>query len=271
MTAHRWLLASVLLPALALSITACHKRAGTSDSASAPAIQQAATRTQESISASEPGADRGDVSLERMATMPESAQLPAGRWKAGAHYQPVVPAQPTSAPAGQVEVIEFFWYGSQACARLELALADWQARKPPYIKFLRIPVVWGQGPQRAHAQLFYTLEALGKLETLHAAVFDAVQKGNNPLVAESEAKTLQLQLQFAKSQGIDEAAFRKAYDSPAVLSAMQRADEFTRRYGIDAAPRFAVNGKYLLVGGQGSSADNALQIIDDLAASEKKR
>jgi len=267
MTAHRWLLASVLLPVLALSVTACHKRSGSTDAASAPAIQQAATRTQESISASEPGADRGDVSLERMATLPESAQLPAGRWKAGVHFQPVVPAQPTSAPAGQVEVLEFFWYGCPHCYRLEPALAEWQSRKAPWIRFVRIPVIWGQGPQRAHAQLYYTLEALGQLDALHAAAFDAVQKGNSPLVAETEARTLQLQLQFAKSQGIDESAFRKAYDSPAVRAAMQRADDFTRRYGVDAVPRFVVNGKYLLVAGM----DTTLQVVDDLAASEKKR
>ncbi|MEY4761886.1 MAG: hypothetical protein RLZZ200_1742 [Pseudomonadota bacterium] len=270
MAASHRLIASVLVPLLSLTVTACQKR-GEPDAASAPAIQQAATRTQESISASEPGADRGDVSLERMATLPESAQLPAGRWKPGIHYQPIVPAQPTSAPAGQVEVLEFFWYGSQNSYRLEPAIEAWQAQKAPWIKFLRMPVVWSQGPQQAHARLYYTLEALGKLDALHGAVFDTVQKGGNPLVAESDARTLQLQAQFARSQGIDEADFRKAWDSPAVLAALQRADEFTRRLGIDGVPRIVVNGKYLLVAGTEGTGDSPLQIVDDLAAAEKKR
>ena len=70
----RWLLAAVLVPALALS--ACSKNGEPVGTAATPAIQKAATRTQESVSALEPGADRGDVSLERMVA---SCRAVAGR------------------------------------------------------------------------------------------------------------------------------------------------------------------------------------------------
>src|SRR6187549_2428958 len=53
-------------------------------------LKQAATATQESAGAD---AEPGDTSLERIAAMPESQQLPGGRWKAGTHYKPIVPAQ----------------------------------------------------------------------------------------------------------------------------------------------------------------------------------
>jgi thiol:disulfide interchange protein DsbA len=268
-TTSRWLLAAVLVPALALS--ACGRHGGSSGTTATPAIQQAATRTQESLSAADPGADRGDVSLERMAVLPESAQLPGGRWKAGVNYQPVVPTQPTSAPAGQVEVLEVFWYGCGHCYALDPSIARWLTTKPPYIKFVRVPVIWGQGPQRAHARLYYTLEALGKAEALHAAVFDSVQKGSNLLVDADEARTLQLQLQFATSQGISEADFRREYNGPAVQSALQKADELVRRYNVDSVPRIVVNGKYQTDVGMAGGAEALLQLVNDLSASEKKR
>ena len=265
----RWLLAAVLVPAVALA--ACTPRGAPSGTQSTPAIQQAATRTQESVSAAEPGADRGDVSLERMAALPESAQLPGGRWKAGTHYQPVVPTQPTGAPVGQVEVLEVFWYGCGHCYALDPAVNRWLAGKAPWIKFVRVPVIWGQGPQRAHARLYYTLEALGKADALHAAVFDSVQKSGNLLVDADEGRTLQLQLQFAKAHGISEADFRREYDGAAVQAALQRADEIVRRYNVDSVPRLIVNGKYQTDVGMAGGAEALLQLVDDLAATEKKR
>src|SRR5262245_14154839 len=96
-----------LLVALAALTAACSQQpaetAATAPEAQAPAaepakgaaptqaeIKQAADATQESAGASE---SPGDASLERMAAMPENAQLPAGRWRAGTHYLPIVPAQ----------------------------------------------------------------------------------------------------------------------------------------------------------------------------------
>lgn len=265
----RWLLIAVLVSSLA----ACGRGAAPPTAANAtqppPAARKAAAASQETTG--EPGADRGDVSLERMAAMPDAEQLPAGRWKAGVNYLPVVPTQTTGAEPGQVEVLELFWYGCGRCYALDPALERWRQSKASYIKFVRVPVTWGQGPQRAQARLFYTLEALDKLDALHAAVFDTVQKGSNLLVDADEARTLQLQLQFAKSQGIPEADYRRGYDSDAVNAALQRADELTRRYDVDTVPRLIVNGKYqtdaVMAGGQ----EQLLQLVDDLAASEKKR
>ena len=265
----RWLLAAVLVPALLL--TACGKRGEPSGTKPTASIQQAATRTQESLSAADPGADRGDVSLERMAVLPESAQLPGGRWKSGVHYQVVMPTQPTAAAIGQVEVLEVFWYGCGHCFALEPPLTRWLGGKASYIKFTRVPVIWGQGPQRAHARLFYTLEALGKAEELHAAVFDSVQKGGNLLVDADEGRTLQLQLQFAKAHGIPEADFRREYDGPTVQAALRRADELVRRYNVDSVPRIVINGKYQSDVGMAGGAEPLLQLVDDFAATEKKR
>ena len=264
-----WLLVAVL----ALSLTACSRNGSTptSGTTSAPAAQEAAAPRAQTLAAPEPGADRGDASLERLTGLPESAQLPAGRWKAGVNYQPVVPAQATSATPGQVEVLEVFWYGCSHCYALDPVLERWRQTKPAYVKFVRVPVIWDQGPHRAHARLFYTLEALGKLDALHTLVFDTVQKGGNFLVDSDEAKTFRLQLAFAKSQGIAEADFTREYNGFYVGSALQRADDLTRRYSVDTVPRIVVNGKYQTDVGMAGSPEQLIQLINDLAAAEKKR
>jgi protein dithiol oxidoreductase (disulfide-forming) len=264
----RWL----LLALLASTLAACGRHgSGSSGTVSTPAIQQAATANQETSAPIEPGVDRGDAALERMTSLPESVQLAGGRWKPGVHYQPVVPSQPTSAEPGQVEVLEVFWYGCSHCYALDSFLERWKPSKPSYVKFVRVPVIWGQGPQRAHARLFYTLEALGRIDTLHATIFDAVQKGSNVLVDADEARTLQLQLDFARAQGIAESDFRREYAGATVSAALQHADELTRRYNVDSVPRLIINGKYQTDVGMAGGHEQLIQLINDLAAAEKKR
>jgi protein dithiol oxidoreductase (disulfide-forming) len=98
----------------------------------------------------------GTASLEQLAAMPAAQQLPDQRWKAGVNYEAVVPAQPTSAPPGKVEVLEFFWLGCPHCYALEPYIQKWLQQKPSYIQFVRVPVMWNPVHQ-LHAQLFYTL------------------------------------------------------------------------------------------------------------------
>jgi len=263
-----WLLVALL----ASGLVACGRNSAAPESSptATPPAQATAARP-DATAAAEPGADRSDVSLERLTALPDSAQLPGGRWKAGVNYEPVVPSQSTSAPPGQVEVLEVFWYGCGHCYALDPFLEHWRQGKPAGIKFVRVPVIWGQGPHRAHARLFYTLEALGKLDALHAATFDAVQKGSNSLVDADEAKTFQLQLAFAKSQGIAEADFTREYNGSYVNAALQRADDITRRYNVDSVPRIIVNGKYQTDVGMAGGHEQLIQLINDLAAAEKKR
>src|SRR5688572_21160864 len=177
-----------------------------------------ATAAQESLDAST-GEDQRDVSLERLAALPESQQLPGGRWKAGTHYTPIVPAQPTSVPAGKVEVVEFFWYGCQHCYALEPFIQSWIKNKPDFVQLVRVPIMWGP-PHRAHARLFYTLEALGRAD-LHPKVFETIHQRGNMLIANDESRSLAVGEDFAKANGIDGEAFRKAYTSFSVSSNLQ--------------------------------------------------
>jgi thiol:disulfide interchange protein DsbA len=255
-------------PLAAPAAPAAPDASASATAATPAALERAATANQETTE--EAGADRGDARLERIAALPESAQLPAGKWKAGTNYVPVTPAQPTTAEPGQVEVLEVFWYGCGHCYTLDPFLENWNKNKASYVKFVRVPVTWGP-VHRAHARLYYTLEALGKLETLHTVTFDEIHKRGNFLAANNEAQTRKLQTDFAKSQGISEAEFTRAYDSFGVNANLQRAEEITRRYRIEGVPVMFVNGKYQTDVAMGGGHGGLIELINDLAANEKRR
>jgi thiol:disulfide interchange protein DsbA len=233
----------------------------TAESAQATASQESTDETTAD--------DHADVALERLAAMPADQQLPGGKWKAGTNYTPLVPAQPTNVAPGKVEVVEVFWYGCPHCAALEPFIQSWMKNKPEYIEFVRVPVMWGP-VHRAHAKLFYLLRALNRAD-LDTKVFDIIHKDGNMLVSNDEQVTRKMQLDFLKTQGVSAEDFNKAWDSFTVNSGLQRAEQLTQRYKVNGVPLILVNGKYTTDVGQAGGAGQLLQLINDLAASEKKR
>ncbi|MGA1730246.1 MAG: hypothetical protein ACO4B5_08430, partial [Steroidobacteraceae bacterium] len=109
-----------------------------------------------------------------------TAGLPS-RWQQGKHFTALPAAQPVSVAPGQVEVTEIFWYGCGHCFTLEPQLEAWErGAKPDYVKVVRLPVVWNE-VTREDARLFYTLEALGKVEALQLVVFRELHVNRRPL------------------------------------------------------------------------------------------
>jgi protein dithiol oxidoreductase (disulfide-forming) len=211
--------------------------------------------------------DRSDVSLEHLAALPADAQLPSGKWKPGVNYDPLVPAQPTNVAPGKVEVVEVFWLGCPHCYALEPFIQSWLKSKPAYIDFVRVPVMWGP-VHRAHARLFYTLQALNRSDLFEKA-FDTIQQQHNPLVGSSDEETLKLQQAWAKDNGISADDFTKAANSFSVNSNLQRAEQLTQRYQVQGVPLVVIGGKYSTDIGKAGNPAKLIELIDDLAASER--
>jgi len=239
---------------------------------SAQSETEQATASQESGDGDGEHQARSDASLERIAGPPPGAQLPAGKWQPGVNYDLVVPAQPTSVSPGKVEVMEVFWLACPHCYALEPYLRSWLKTKPPYVEFVRVPVMW-QLIHRLHARLYYTLDALGRQDLVTKA-FDTIHQDlenhQPPLVGDSEEQTFKLQQQFAVANGVNAGDFEKTYNSFAVNSALQRAEEITQRYHVEGVPLIAVNGKYTTDVGKAGSEARLIELINDLAASEHK-
>jgi thiol:disulfide interchange protein DsbA len=213
------------------------------------------------------------------ATSSASAATPAASpWQEGVNYTRVVPAQPTAVPAGQVEVLEFFWYACPHCYALEPTVAAWLKSKPAYISFTRVPVMWNEG-HRSLARLFYTLDSMGKLNDVHGEVFKEIQVNGDPLIGpdpNNTAAAASVQLAFIRKLGISDADFQREYHGFNVETAMQRADELGQRYRVTGVPTFAVNGKYVTDVGMASlpektpNSDRLISLINNLAAQEHK-
>jgi thiol:disulfide interchange protein DsbA len=191
-------------------------------------------------------------------------------WQEGVNYTRIVPAQPTAAPPGQVEVLEFFWYACPHCNSIDPMVESWKRTKPPYVSFSRVHVMWNED-HRSLARLYYTLESLGKLDQLHAEVFKEIHVNGDPLVATDPAGSERMQAAFVKKFGISEAAFREKYHSFDVDNAMRKADELVQRYRVDGVPRFIVNGKYIADVASAGSPERLVSLVGDLAAQEHKR
>src|SRR5690606_16510211 len=88
----------------------------------------------------------------------------------GTNYLTLAQRVPVSAPAGQVEVLEFFWYGCPHCYQFEPFVNEWAKKLPAHVAFRRVPVVFRPNPFVAHQRLFYAIEALGQPQ-LHEKVF----------------------------------------------------------------------------------------------------
>jgi protein dithiol oxidoreductase (disulfide-forming) len=250
---------------------------GSSAASAAPTPSSAAPTSAAQSSSAATEEVPGTASLEQLAAMPPGQQLPDQRWKTGVNYEPIVPAQPTTAAPGKVEVLEIFWLGCPHCYLLEPYIQKWLKQKPSYIQFVRVPVMWNPVHQ-LHAQLFYTLEALHRDDLVEKA-FETIHSGDNPLIGTSEQDSFDKQLAWAQANGIDGNAFRTAYNSFSVHTSLEHAQEITDRYHVQGVPLIVVNGKFAtdvgMAGGNaaGDTGGDAklIQLIADLAEFEHQR
>lgn len=193
----------------------------------------------------------------------EMQAAPPSQFKEGVHYARLVPAQPTSAGASQVEITEAFWYGCPHCYALDPYLESWRKQgKPAYVNFVRIPVIWNDRT-RIHARVFYTAELLGKLDELHGAIFDEIHVNKNPLSSpESIAK-------FFAAHGVDADAFEKAFASFGVEESLKKATALNERYRVDSVPTIVINGKYVTDVGRAGGQKELIALINELASRER--
>ncbi len=178
-------------------------------------------------------------------------------------YEELSRPQPTQNP-DKVEVIEFFWYGCPHCYSFEPALSEWLKNKPENVEFIRIPAVfsklWGK-----HAKAYYTAEALGVVDKVHADFFDAIQNKRQKLTSEDDLAD------FFAAHGVDKQAFHEAYNSFLVDAKLRQAKSMAPRYGVTGVPAIIVNGKYKVTASLAKSQDNMINVMNELIEKESAK
>ena len=186
----------------------------------------------------------------------------------GTHYVRLAEPVPASG-GGKIEVIEFFWYECPHCYAFEPALDAWSKRVAPDVVFRRVPVWFREEPFGPQQRLFYALESMGLLETLHRRVFTAIHVDRVRLRGPDDIAA------FMTRNGVDGQAFLGAYHSFAVQSKALQARQVAAAYKIDAVPAMGVHGRYYTTGtlanagpadGRGNSNERMLGVVDALVA-----
>lgn len=173
----------------------------------------------------------------------------SSRWKQGVNYTVLSPAQPTNAPRGKVQVIEFFYLACPYCHALEPYIAAWQKTKPSYVQFVQVPVMWAH-LQVVDARLFYTLEAVGRDDLIETAfntihhLEQAAGGDENVMIGSTPAKTLALQEAFAEHHGISASDFVHAYHSFDMHVELARARQLGQAYQITHTPTIVIDGRF---------------------------
>ena len=191
------------------------------------------------------------------------AMAQARQFKEGKDFKRLDKPVAPDAPAGKVDVIEFFWYSCPHCHAFEPTLDAWVKAAPKDLSIRRVPVAFNASfvPQQ---KLFYTLEGMGKLDALHAKVFRAIHVEKAKLAKDDEI------LAWVTQQGVDAAKFKEVYGSFSVANQVRRASQLQDSYGVEGVPSMGVAGKYYTDGTMAGSMQTVLQVVEYLAATARK-
>ena len=198
-----------------------------------------------------------------LGVLPVAVQAQAQSYKEGSDYLVLDKPAPTEAPAGKVEVVEFFWYGCPHCNSFEPQLDAWLKTAPKNVAFRRVPVSF-RPDFEPHQRLYYVLEAMGKLDELHKKVFYTIHVEKQPL------NSAPLVAAWAEKQGIDPAKFAEMYNSFSVSTKVRKATQLQDSYQVDGVPALGVGGRYYTSSTQAKSMDRALLIATHLVALPRK-
>ncbi len=164
---------------------------------------------------------------------------------------------------GKIDVVEFFWYGCPHCHTLEPALDAWSAKLPADVAFRRMPVVFG-ALHEAHARMFFALEALGQLSTVHKRIFAALHVQRRRLDKFDDIAA------FVAEQGVDKQKFSEAFNAFGVASKVKQSQQLSQAYALEAVPALGIAGRFLTAGSMAGSNERALQVTDALIARSRK-
>lgn len=183
--------------------------------------------------------------------------------KEGKEYLRLSKPAPTEAPAGKVEVVEFFWYSCPHCHAFEPAFAAWKQKAPANVVVRRVPVAFNASfvPQQ---KLYYALQSMDNFDALHVKVFHAIHVERNKLAKDEDI------FNWVAKQGVDLNKFKEAYNSFNVSSQVRKATALQQAYDVEGVPSMGVAGRYYTDGPRAGSMPNVLRVVEYLVEQSRK-
>ena len=181
----------------------------------------------------------------------------------GTNYVKLGQAVPVPS-GGKIDVIEFFWYGCPHCNAFEPTLEAWLKNLPADVAFRRVPVAFSEEPFVAHQKIFYALDAMGLIPTLHRKVFYAIHVERQRLDKPADISA------FMVKNGVDGGKFMENFNSFSTQTKVRQASKLAADYKIDGVPAIGVHGKYFTSGTLAGSPEAALVVANWLIQRERK-
>src|SRR5271154_5379214 len=203
----------------------------------------------------------------------------ATTWTEGVNYFLVVPARPTSMPAGKVEVTEVFSYACPACNAFQPTMHKLKQSLPANAVIDYLPAAFNAGEDWPMFQLaYFTAQVLGIEQQAHDAMFDAVWKGGDLSVIDPSTRGLKSRMPtiedaakfYNQRAGVPVDKFLATSKSFSVDLKVRTAEDLMKAYQIDRTPTIVVNGKYRLQVESAGGADQLIELVKYLVAKETK-
>jgi len=182
----------------------------------------------------------------------------------GVNYVKLSQPAPVSAPAGKIEVVEFFWYGCPHCNHFEPTLEPWVAKLPADVVFKRVPVAFRPNPYGIHQKLYFALDAMGLIPSMHAKVFRAIHEEGQRL---DSPETIAA---FLTKNGVDQARFMAVFNSFGLQTKAAQARTLSEAYKIDGVPSLGIAGQYYTTISLNGTPEKTLATADFLIAKARK-
>lgn len=208
--------------------------------------------------------NRRDFALKTSLLALSATALPARAQAAlveGTDYKRV--AQPVPVSGDKIEVVEFFGYWCPHCNAFEPALDAWAKKLPVNVSFKRWPVAFNAAQEPAQ-RLYFAIEALGLLDTLHRKVFAAMHVEQKRLDKDAEIS------EFASKNGVDPAKLMDAMKSFSVATKIRQSRQLSEGYRIEGVPTLGVHGRFMTSPSIAGSQERALAVADALILQARK-
>lgn len=195
--------------------------------------------------------------------LPAAAQAQAAAYKSGKDYLTLDKPAPTETSAGQIEVVEFFWYNCPHCNSFEPMFEAWAKKVPKDVTVRRAPVAF-RADFEPQQRLYFVLEAMGRLDDLHGKVFHAVH------VERQTLNTVEQISVWMEKQGVPKAKFMELYNSFSVTTKARKSTQLQDGYALDGVPALGINGRYFTSGTQAQTLERSLLVADYLIGQSRQ-
>ncbi len=172
-------------------------------------------------------------------------------------------AQPVPVPDGKVDVVEFFGYWCPHCNAFEPVLDAWAKKLPAYVNFRRMPVAFNAAHEPMQ-RLFFALDSLGLVESLHRKVFAALHVQRLRLDKEADIGD------WVKNNGADATKVLDAMKSFSVATKIRQSKQLAEGFKIDGVPTLGIQGRFMTSPSIAGTPERALAAADALIAQSHK-